>query len=140
MTIIDSCILIDIANNDSYTEASQKAFLQRAKIGKIFAPDVVFAEVCLAYKSKKSAETLFSELDIEIIYPTLDELWNIAQAYQRFKSRNKNTKRMQIRSQKRILPDFYIGAIALSQGVPLLTRDVSRKWQHDFPGLVIVNP
>lgn len=140
MTIVDSCILIDIANSDSYTMKSKEAFLERAKIGKIFAPDIVFAEVCLAFKNKSSAELLFSELDIEVIYPSLGELWKIAQAYQSFKRRNRKTERKQIRSQKRILPDFYIGAIALSQGVPLLTRDVSRRWGLDFPGLIVVTP
>ncbi|WP_114361421.1 PIN domain-containing protein [Ciceribacter lividus] len=140
MTVIDSCIIIDVMSNDSFSTASKTALVDRARKGRLFAPDIVFSEVCLAYPSASDAKRLFRDLDINIVHLDEECLFLAASTFNSFSSRNKKTKRQQIRTQKRILPDFYIGAFAQHQGLPLLTRDLKRKWGTDFPTLQIITP
>lgn len=94
----------------------------------------------MAYPDANTVKILFDKLEIELTYLDLECLHLAAASYGVFLKRNKRALRQQIRSQKRILPDFYIGALATIQGLPLLTRDLKRKWNLDFPSLEIVTP
>lgn len=132
--------MIDIMNDDNFAEASKKALVDRAKKGRLFAPDIVFSEVCLAYPSASDVKKLFADLEINLARLDEECLYLAASSFKNFLDRNKRTARQQIRSQKRILPDFYIGALASKQGVPLLTRDLKRKWTLDFPKLEVICP
>lgn len=141
MTVIDSCILIDIMVDDQlFGHASRRALIERGRRGRLYAPDVVFSEVCLAYPSALEVEQIFNQLEIELVRLDLDCLYLAARTFANFLDRNRRSLRSQIRSQKRILPDFYIGALAAKEGIPLLTRDTRRKWTLDFPGIEILTP
>ncbi|TPN08533.1 PIN domain-containing protein [Mesorhizobium sp. B2-1-3] len=140
MTIIDSCIVLDIAENGAYTQKAQDALAERLKKGRVFAPDMVFAEVCSGYEKLEDVLYLFRSLNIEIVPLQAEALFRASRAFDKFLKRNRRTQRAQIRSLKRILPDFYIGALAEEEGIPLLTRDKKRKWTTDFPTLQIIEP
>lgn len=140
MTVIDSCIIIDVMSKDEFTPASKTALIERAKRGKLYAPDVVFSEVCLAYPTVEDVKHLFNELEIELVRLDEECLYLAALSFSKFLRRNRASKRQQVRSQKRILPDFYIGALAAKEGLPLLTRDLRRRWTTDFPSLQVLTP
>ncbi len=140
MTIIDSCIIIDVLSNDSFTEPSKIAMVNQAKTTRLYAPDIVFSEVCCAFHDLSDVQEIFQELDIHMVHLNQEELFLAASGFIKFLKRNRKTKKQQLRSQKRILPDFYVGALASSQGIPLLTRDTKRKWKLDFPNIQIITP
>lgn len=140
MTIIDSCIILDIAGRDKYHSSSLEAVKRRAKAGKLIAPDIVFAEVAGGFASVSDVNTLFSYLQIEVVNLDNQCLFDVSDAFKSFLKRNRRTQRAQDRTKKRILPDFYIGSLAQYHSVPLLTRDTKRRWHHDFPGITIIIP
>lgn len=139
MTIIDSCVIIDVINKDAYREPSLAAITERGRKGRIFAPDIVFSEVCLSYDNVNDAKEIFRELDIKIVHLNEETLYLAAASFQNALKRRKSNNLGSDKSIKRILPDFYIGALASMQGIPLLTRD-NRNWRADFPTLQVISP
>lgn len=139
MTVIDSCIIIDVVNGDNYCEASRAAMTERARKGRLFAPDIVFSEICMAFPKVEDAQNVFRELDITLVHLSERSLYMAASSYQSFLKRNKRIGLTPEKSYKRILPDFYVGALACQEGIPLLTRD-KRNWRADFPTLQILAP
>jgi predicted nucleic acid-binding protein len=85
---------------------------------------------------------LFDELGIEVVPLGDDALFLAAHAYWASKKPRQDTQRSVTvtDSNKHILPDFYVGALAESEGIPLLTRDARRKWKTHFPTLQIIFP
>lgn len=136
MTIIDSCIVMDLDDPTRPNHSrSVSAVAARLRVGRIYAPDIVFAEVSAGYSSAQRTRELFNTLGIEV-RPLSDEaLFVAAQSY-----KNQRAAAAQNDSIKRILPDFYVGAMAQTEGVPLLTRDIDRNWNNHFPQLKIISP
>jgi predicted nucleic acid-binding protein len=143
MTVIDSCIVLDLADPKRPNHAlSTKAVHERLKVGKLYSPDIVFAEVSAGYPSAKDTRTLFEELGIEVVSLGDEALFLAAHAFWVSKKprREAQPSHAATDSNKRILPDFYVGALAESEGIPLLTRDAKRKWKTHFPNLQLIIP
>jgi hypothetical protein len=140
MTIVDSCVVLDIAQTGPFFQASFDALSRQTKRGRLFAPDIVFAEVSAAYSTVSDAQNLFKDLRIDVIPLTPAALFRAAHAFKAFKRANKSHWASQSQSEKRILPDFYVGSLADVEGLPLLTRDKRRKWESLFPGISVIYP
>lgn len=107
----------------------------RLRIGRVFAPDIVFAEVSAGYSSSEDTRKLFDLLKIEVVPLSDVALFVAAHSF-----KNQKTTAGTNDSEKRILPDFYVGALAQTEGIPLLTRDLARKWTKHFPQLEVISP
>lgn len=142
MTVLDSCVVMDLADPDrQYHAQSVSAVAKRLAIGRLFAPDIVFAEVSSGYLSSAHARAIFDDLKIEVVHLSDDALYLAAIRYRSFKSsKESNPISSANESLKSILPDFYVGALAESEGIPLLTRDAKRKWDKKFPRLKVIYP
>lgn len=138
MTIVDSCILLDIASNDSHTAKAVAALGARLAVGQVFAPDIVFAEVAYGYHDLKDVNSLFRGLKVRVAPLNRRALFRAAKAFEHFQIRNKRARVPP--PNMSILPDFYVGALAEEEGIPLLTRDKKRKWRLDFPNLQVIYP
>jgi len=85
----------------------------------LYAPDIVFAEVSSGYPSAVHARGIFNELDIRVV-PLSDEALYLAATRFRSCKKPKSEKGEASEFKQHILPDFYVGALAAAEGIPLL--------------------
>jgi predicted nucleic acid-binding protein len=136
MTIIDSCVVMDLADpTRPFHQWSSKEVSARLRSGRLFSPDIVFGEVSAGYSTAEETRALFTGLGIEVVSLTDQALFLAAKTYCVQKQ-----ARTPEDSLKRILPDYYVGAMAISEGLPLLTRDRARRWETRYPGIKLITP
>jgi predicted nucleic acid-binding protein len=116
-TFIDSCVLIDLIENDAtWADWSQTQLEKAANRGPIIINVAVYAVRATGLQLKPVSRAA---------------AWLAAKARQQYR-RSRGAKTT-------TLPDFFIGAHALSESLPLLTRDASR-FKTYFPSLSITAP
>ena len=128
--IVDSCILLDIATNDARHADASLAALEHYQ-GQLAINPLVYAEVCRAFLADGVLDRALAGYHIEKLPLPYDAARLAAEAFAYFKA-NKGKSR-------HILPDFYIGAHALLDKRPILTRD-TKVFSQYFPGLQVIEP
>jgi len=128
--IVDSCILLDIATNDVRHAEASLAALQHYQ-GKLAINPLVYAEICRAFIADGVLDRALAGYHIEKLPLPYDAARIAALAFAQFKA-NKGKSR-------HILPDFYIGAHALLDERPILTRD-TKVFSQYFQGLQVIEP
>jgi len=117
ITSVDTNILIDVLEPDpSHGPASKEALKRCLREGAVFACDVVWAEVAVAFSHAGEAlvEAL-KEMGIEFSPMSMEASLEAARCWQAYLEKGG--------TRKRIAPDFLIGGHALVQCDRLLTRD-----------------
>ena len=131
-TFIDSCVLIDLIENDAtWADWSQTQLEKAANRGPIIINVAVYAEIANSFASESDLESFVRATGLQLKPIPRAAAWLAAKAHQQYR-RSKGAKTT-------TLPDFFIGAHALSEGLPLLTRDASR-FKTYFPNLSIAAP
>lgn len=131
MTFIDSCILIDIFNDDAQWKAWSVDQVGRALPRGLCINAIVYAEVSGSFATQRdiSAAIKRGRLDIKDI--PMEAAYLAADAFKRYR-RNKGQV-------KTALPDFFIGAHAQTLSCPVLTRDPHRFATY-FPDVELITP
>ena len=132
MTLVDSNILIDIwTNNPDWAEWSRKALAAAANRGGVAVNSVVIAELSVRFDAEKDLFRELADAGIRRVPLPVGAGWPAAQAFKLYKSRRG----------VRVSPlaDFYIGAHALAEDWPLLTRDPKR-YRAYFPKVKLIAP
>ncbi len=93
--------------------------------------DVVFAEFSAIFDSVEDAADVLERSSIQQVRSSRESLFRASRAYTAYR-RSGGTKTSP-------LPDFFIGADAVTAGVPLLTNDTARYVTY-FPDLEIISP
>lgn len=128
--IVDSCILLDIATNDSRHAEASLAALEHYQ-GQLAINPLVYAEICQAFIADGVLDRALAGYHIVKLPLPYDAARIAAEAFAQFKI-NKGKSR-------HILPDFYIGAHALLDKRPILTRD-AKVFSQYFPGVEVIEP
>lgn len=131
ITMIDSCVLLDIATDDpSWAQWSSDAVSRAMDEGGAVINPLIYAEVSVGYDSLESLE---AALTPEIARDPLpyEAAFLAGKAFMAYRHRG-GTKRSP-------LPDFYIGAHAAVRSYRLLTRDAAR-FRTYFSGLDVIAP
>ena len=131
-TLVDSNILIDIFQPNSNWFTWSRHRLREARLdGPLILNFVIASEVASEFMSEKGFDAKLASS----IFVREDVPWSAAfaagVAYREYRLRGGK--------RDRLLPDFLIGAHALTKGHRLLTRD-ARRYRAYFPGLDIVAP
>ena len=131
MTFVDSCILIDIFNDDAQWRSWSVAQVSQALPRGLCINAIVYAEVCGSFANQQdvSAAIKHGRLDIKDI--PMEAAFLAADAFKRYRQ-NKGQF-------KTALPDFFIGAHAQILSCPLLTRDPQRFATY-FPDVELITP
>ena len=132
MILVDTCILIDIAEGDSrWADWSAGQLALWSGLGPIVISPMVFAEWSSMFAHVDEVDSAVARFGLTWQEPPRPALFLAAQAHKLYRRRG-GTRAM-------VLPDFLIGAHAAVLRAPVLTRDPSRFTTY-FSALEIVAP
>jgi len=130
-TALDSSVILDVITDDQiWAEPSEDTLIIAGREGSLIIGECVLAEITPAIGSQQIAEFLIA-WNIKY-HPSSQESATLAgKMYERYLERGGGAKR--------VLPDFLIGAHAMSHASRLLARD--RGYYRDyFEGLNLMQP
>lgn len=131
-TLFDTNAIIAVLNPDEPHYAWAVDQLENCKVnGPVLVTDVVYSELSVGMASKGDLDAAMVELGVERLPADDDALFSAGQAYKLYKSR-KGTK-------TNVLPDFFIGAAAVTEGVPLVTAN-PKDFVGYFPSVQLLVP
>ena len=132
MTLIDSNVLLDLVTDDErWANWSQAQLEQAAAAGPLFVNSVVYAEISTRHATVDSVDELLRSLDIEVASIPRTALFLAGKAYVHYRASGG--------LRTGVLSDFFIGAHAAVEQLPLLTRDV-RRYRSYFPTVELIAP
>jgi hypothetical protein len=130
--LVDSCVLLDILTEDpDWFAWSSQALAEAADDGLLVINPIIYAEISIGFERIE---------DLEEVLPKDFVLWRPLPRETTFLA-GKCFLQYRRRGGQRIvpLPDFFIGAHAAVEQLPLITRDVAR-FQTYFPKLQLIQP
>lgn len=132
MTLVDSNILLDIFGKTPIWWEWSLARLQEASSrGSLLINDVIFAETSIRFQRIEDFEAALLRADITVVPTPRMALFLAGKASVQY--RNSGGARGSV------LPDFFIGAHAAVERLPLLTRD-TRRYRSYFPAVTLIAP
>ena len=132
MTLVDSNVLLDVVTDgEAWADWSQAKLEQAASSGPLVINDVIYAEVSTRYATVDGVDAMLSNLDIDLATIPRSALFLAGKAYLRYRSAGG--------LRTGVLADFFIGAHAAVEQLPLLTRDV-RRYRTYFPTVELISP
>ena len=131
MVLVDANILIDVFSADPHWGDVAEAALLRVGNERLAINPLIYAEVSAAYSTQEKLEANLDLLELVRLELPYRAGFLAAKAFVQYRRRG---------GEKRSpLPDFYIGAHALSEGLSLLTRD-PRRYRSYFPKVRLIHP
>jgi predicted nucleic acid-binding protein len=132
MTLVDSNILLDVLTREpDWWQWSLEQVEQAALSGPLVINDVVYAEVSTRYPSPDTVDSVLRDLAVDLVPTPRAALFLAGKAYLRYRTAGG--------TRTGVLSDFFIGAHALAEQLPLLTRDV-RRYRTYFPTINLITP
>jgi predicted nucleic acid-binding protein len=131
-TLVDSNVLIDVlAGNSNWTEWSLRELIRAGDDGPVFVNQVIYAEVSVGFATVEECEWAIEAQGIERIPLPWPSAFLAGRAFTDYRRRGG--------AKRSLLPDFFIGAHAATEGLQLLTRDPSR-YRTYFPTVELITP
>ena len=132
MTLVDSNVLLDIfTRTPGWWEWSLAQLEDAALQGPLLINDVIFAETSIRFAAIEDFEAALAEAGITVAPIPRLALFQAGKASVQY--RNAGGTR------SGVLPDFFIGAHAAVEQLPLLTRDI-RRYRTYFPTVELITP
>jgi predicted nucleic acid-binding protein len=132
MTLVDSNVLLDIlTRTPDWWQWSLRQFEQAALSGPLVINDVVYTEVSTRYPSVDAVDSILRDLGVDLVAMPRAALFLAGKTYLRYRASGG------VRTG--VLSDFFIGAHAAAEQLPLLTRDV-RRYHSYFPTVNLIAP
>ncbi|WP_208244994.1 type II toxin-antitoxin system VapC family toxin (plasmid) [Rhizobium sp. T1470] len=132
MTLVDTNVLLDLVTDDPKWADWSIAQLEAASLnGPLSINDAVYAELAVRYDRIEDLDAFLDEAGLEIAPMPRAALFLAGKVFKQYRKAGG--------SRTGVLPDFFIGAHAAVNGLPLLTRDVGR-YRTYFPTLKLITP
>ncbi len=131
MILVDSCVLIDIFDDDSQWKPWSLAQLDRALPNGLAVNLIVYAELAGSFASRQDLDRALERGRLMVEPIPLEAGFLAARAFEQY--------RLNKGGQKAVLPDFFIGAHAQVLGCAILTRD-KRRFATYFPTVSLITP
>jgi predicted nucleic acid-binding protein len=132
VTLIDSNILIDLLGKDPDWWDWSLSQMEEAKLnGPLLINDVIYAESSIRYRTIERFDAALAAAGVTVVTIPHEALFLAGKTF--IKYRDAGGPRLGV------LPDFFIGAHAAVQRLPLLTRDV-RRYRSYFPTVALIAP
>lgn len=132
MTLIDTNVLLDLVTDDPNWADWSIAQLEAASLnGPLLINDVVYAELAVRYDRVEDLEAFVDEAGLAMAAMPRAALFLAGKVLTQYRKLGG--------SRTGVLPDFFIGAHAAANELPLLTRDVGR-YRTYFPTVKLIAP
>lgn len=132
MILVDSCVIIDVLENDpTWADWSLRQLESVAVKHPLAINAVIYAEISVGFNRIEQMDAMLKRIQITVNDMPREALFLAGKAFQRYKARGG--------TRTSALPDFFIGAHAAVLGIPLLTRD-ARRYADYFPTLELLVP
>ncbi|HYW61998.1 MAG TPA: type II toxin-antitoxin system VapC family toxin [Bradyrhizobium sp.] len=132
MTLIDSNILIDIFGRDPVWWQWSLSHMEAAKLnGPLLINDVIYAETSIRYPTIERFDAALAKAGVTVVAIPREALFLAGKTFTNYRGAGG--------PRAGVLPDFFIGAHAAVQRLPLLTRDV-RQYRSYFPKVALIAP
>lgn len=132
MTLIDSNVLLDLMTDDKrWADWSQVQLEQATSAGRLIINNVIYAEISTRHSTVEAIDAMLRDLDIDLVAIPRTALFLAGKAYLRYRANGG------VRTG--VLSDFFIGAHAAVERLPLLTRD-ARRYRSYFPTVELITP
>jgi predicted nucleic acid-binding protein len=132
MTLVDSNVLLDVVTDGQIWADWSQSQLERAALdGPLVINSVVYAEISTRYATADAVESMLRDLNIDVVTISRPALFLAGKAYLQYRSAGG--------MRTGVLADFFIGAQAAVETLPLLTRDAWR-YRRYFPTVVLIAP
>lgn len=131
MTFVDSCVLIDIFNDDAQWKSWSIAQVSQALPSGLCINAIVYAEVSGSFATQQDVSAAVKRGRLQVKDIPMEAAYLAADAFKRY--------RLNKEQFKTTLPDFFIGAHAQVLSCPLLTRDPQRFATY-FPDVELITP
>lgn len=130
--LVDTNVLLDLATNDATWADWSIHQLESASLrGSLFINDVIYAELSVRFAEIEALDAFIAEAGFIQVATPRAALFLAAKVFQRYRGAGG------VRTG--VLPDFFVGAHAAVEGLPLLTRD-GRRYRSYFPTLELIAP
>lgn len=128
--LADSNVILDVLADDPvWGDWSEDALGEYGETHTLMINSIIFSEVSVGYERIEEVDHALSRF--QMVEIPKEALFLAGKAFVAYHRRGG--------SRWFPLPDFFIGAHAAVEGIPLLMRDVSR-YQTDFPSLELIYP
>jgi predicted nucleic acid-binding protein len=132
VTLIDSNVLIDLLIDDPKWSDWSLVHLELAALkGPLLINDIVYAETSTRYLAVEEFEAALAVANVTVMPTPRMALFLAGKAFSKYR-RAGGTR-------TGVLSDFFIGAHAAVEELPLLTRD-AQCYRHYFPTVVLITP
>ena len=132
MTLVDSNVLLDVLTREpDWWQWSLRQLDDAVLAGSLVINDVIYAEISARYPSVDVVDSVIREAGVDVVPIPRSALFLAGKAYLRYRAAGG------IRTG--VLSDFFIGAHAEAEQLPLLTRDV-RRYRSYFPNVELIAP
>ncbi|WP_452004618.1 type II toxin-antitoxin system VapC family toxin [Azospirillum largimobile] len=145
-TFFDTNALIYLLDRQSpYHKSSMNEFIECKAKGPVVVCDIVYCEFSIGMGSKEAVDAAIAAYAFERFRGSDEALIKAGAAFKKYKDFVKEEKRKQRlppegeEGRRKVLPDFYVGAIAEAEGCPLVTRDKTHyeKWFVDLELIIL---
>ena len=132
MTLVDTNVLLDILTGQpNWRVWSLDMMDQQAAAGALLVTDVVYAELSPLFATADLLDAAIADLNVSLRRIPPLALFAAGRAFEQY--RRKGGPR------STLLGDFFIGAHAQIEGLPILTRD-TRRYRTYFPDVQLIAP
>ncbi len=132
MTLVDTNVLLDLVTNDPVWADWSIAQLEAASLaGPLLINDVIYAELAVRYERIEELDAFIEEAGLELTALPRAALFLAGKVFTQYRRAGG--------SRTGVLPDFFIGAQAAVQQLPLLTRDIGR-YRTYFRTVELITP
>lgn len=131
--LIDTNVLLDIfTDNPEWSDWSIEQLEKYQSKVDFKINSIIYSELSIGFQKIEELEHSLYVARIKIAEIPREALFLAGKAFLKYRRQNKGTKSI-------TLPDFFIGAHAAVEKMPILTRDPKRM-KHYFPGLKVIAP
>ena len=132
MILVDTNVFVDLWTRDpAWSAWSEEALARAAEAGPLGVNPIIYAELCLGFEKESQLEATLAEVGVRRLALPYQAAWAAAQAFAAYRKKGGGRSAP--------LPDLFIGAHALVEGLTLLTRD-ARRYRTYFPRLRLIAP
>ena len=132
MILVDTNVILDVVLNDRvWANWSQQQLDSASLRDTLCVNPIIYAELSLAFMRIEQLERVLSDGRVSVEPIPREALFLAGKAFLKYRQ-GRGTK-------TNVLPDFFIGAHAAVEELPLITRDVGR-YRTYFPTVQLLTP